>query len=113
MKQNSKISDSTTATSTEAREINLCIEWLQSVPTVTKAINYHRSSYGYKHDVEAWAGCYISNVSFKLATHRMGLMAVQVSSQNECYNIKVLKTTNKYKRWDLKKVLQITRTAGL
>lgn len=97
MKQNSKITDSTLATSIEAREINLCIEWLQSVPTITKAINYHRSSYGYKHDVERSKGCYISNDSFVQGARQMGLMAVQVSSQNECYNIKVLKTTNKYK----------------
>lgn len=79
------------------KEINLCIKWLQTVPTVTKAINYERSSYGYKHDVERWAQTYISNDSFKMAAHRMGLTVVQVSQQNECYNIKVLKTTIKNK----------------
>lgn len=80
-------------------EINLCTKWLQTVPTVTKAINYERSSYGYKHDVERFAQTYISNDSFKIAAHRMGLKAVQVSPLNECYNIKILKTTNKYKKY--------------
>lgn len=95
MKKDSKIKqDSTFATSTEAREIKLCSHWIQSVPTVTKTINYSRSSYGYKHDVEAWAGCYISNASFIWAARKMGLMEAKQpgSTQNYCYNLRVPKT---------------------
>lgn len=73
------------------KEINLCTKWLQTVPTVTKAINYERSSYGYKHDVERWAGCYISNDSFIQAARQMGLMEKPKpgSTLNYCYNLKI------------------------
>lgn len=92
MKHDIKITpDSVPATTTENREISLCIEWIQSVPTITKAINYDRSSYGYKHDVERWAQTYISNDSFKMAAHRMGLMEKPKpgSTLNYCYNLKI------------------------
>ena len=110
MKQNSKkITDSTSATTTATKkqterlnaelekEINLCIEWIQNVPTITKAINYHRSSYGYKHDVERCKGCYISNDSFIQAARQMGLMEVKQpgSTQNYCYNLRVPKAKSK------------------
>ncbi len=92
MKHDIKITpDSFPATTTENREIKLCIEWLQSVPTITKAINHHRSSYGWKHNVERWAGCYISNDSFIQAARQMGLMEAPKpgSSLNYCYNLKI------------------------
>ena len=72
-------------------EIQHCINWIRSCCTITKAINYDRSSYGLKHDVERWAGCYISNDAFKATASQIGLMTAPAGTINEYYNLKVLK----------------------
>ncbi len=74
-------------------EINLCVEWIRTVPKITKTINKWRSSYGYKHDVERHFNTYISNDSFKAAAKICGLMTKQATGQNEWYNL--LFTNNK------------------
>jgi hypothetical protein len=76
------------------KEINLCSEWIRTVPKRTTKINKNRSSYGWKHDVERWAGVYISNDSFKTAAKIAGLMTVPSGCSNECYNIILINNKN-------------------
>jgi len=68
-------------------EIELCVEWIETIPEITTKINKNRTSYGYKHDVERWAGVYISNDSFKEAAKQCGLLTKQATEQNEWYNL--------------------------
>jgi len=72
---------------TEIKEIDLCLRWINSMPKHTTKINYRCSSYGFKHDVERWAGTYISNDSFKTAAKIAGLMTAPSGNLNECYNL--------------------------
>lgn len=76
------------------KEIELCEKWINLVAIRTKRINKKRTSYGYKHDAERWAGQYICNDSMKLAARNIGLMikAADKEGLNEYYNITVGKT---------------------
>ena len=68
-------------------EIELCVEWIRTIPKITTKINKDRTSYGYKHDVERHFNTYISNDSFKAAAKICGLMTKQATAQNEWYNL--------------------------
>lgn len=73
------------------KEIELCLQWIKSVPTITKTINKNQSSYGYKHDVERHFGTYVCNDSFKAAAKIVGLITKpQFDGLNEYYNLKTL-----------------------
>jgi len=74
-------------TEKEKKEIELCIKWIETVPEITTEINKDRTSYGYKHDVERWAGVYVCNDSFKEAAKQYGLLTKQATGQNEWYNL--------------------------
>lgn len=81
----------------EQKEIEICKNWILNNTIQQRYINYKFNSYGLKHLVSRKTGLYVCNDSFKEAAKILGLKAAKVSSQNECYNIKLLKTTNKYK----------------
>lgn len=71
------------------KEIELCEKWINTIGKRTNTINRRRSSYGYKHDVERWAGQYICNDSFKIAAKSCGLMIETADRHglNEYYNL--------------------------
>jgi len=73
-------------------EINLCVEWIKIVATITTSINKDRSSYGWKHDVERHFNTYVCNDSFKAAAKLAGLKTKPqfVGGLNEYYNLKLV-----------------------
>ncbi len=71
-------------------QIQHCINWIGKYCRKTNTINRKRSSYGLKHDVERWAGTYISNEAFKSAAAICGLKSTP-SAKNEYYNIYIKK----------------------
>ena len=52
-------------------EVELCRDWLLLYATPATSCG-RRSSYGLKHDVEKWAGRYVSNGAFILAALKNG-----------------------------------------
>lgn len=78
------------------KQVELCVEWILNVPTITNKINKLRTSYGYKHDVERYFHTYISNDAFKEGAKRCGLMVERATELNEFYNISIEKNNKKH-----------------
>ena len=55
-----------------AEQIAICCAYLSRFAKPTKTIRRKRSSYGWKHVVEGWAGTYISNGAFMVAARILG-----------------------------------------
>lgn len=73
------------------REIASSEKWLRLHGRPTKTIRRRRSSYGYKHDVERWAGSYVSNGAFIEAATRLGYTTVRTDerSPNAYFNLTI------------------------
>ena len=56
----------------ERDEIDECIRWLLKFAEPGPTLALRRTSYGYKHTVERWAGRYISNGAFITAAIELG-----------------------------------------
>jgi hypothetical protein len=54
------------------REVAICIAWLRKVP-ITRRLCPFANSYRLKHEVEAWAGTYVSNGALIAAALGLGL----------------------------------------
>jgi hypothetical protein len=72
----------------DPRQVAVCVRWLAALGTPIKQIDYHRTSYGRKHDVQRWADEYISNGAFIAAALGMGYKARTMEcSPNMHFNI--------------------------
>lgn len=72
-------------------QIELCEKWINTIATRTESINRNRTSYGFKHLVETFAGQYISNDSFKKAARNSGLLIEHLAgTENEFYNLSIV-----------------------
>jgi hypothetical protein len=73
-------------------QVNICKEWIQKFCKERKTINPKVSSYGLKHEVEAWANNYIENGAFIAAAIDLGYRFKQDGdSPNALFTLSVIK----------------------
>ncbi|MBS1015399.1 hypothetical protein [Acetobacter persici] len=53
-------------------QTEICREWIDA-QRIRSTLYKKRSTYGYKHDVERWAGTYISQDAFNKALDQLGI----------------------------------------
>ena len=76
-------------------EIEICRQWLQLFAQPTARCG-RRSSYGLKHDVEKWAGKYVSNGAFITAAIAEGYRTrTWPGSPNTCFFMSIRKEAGK------------------
>jgi hypothetical protein len=69
--------------------VEICINWLEEFAEPREGFGT-RSSYALKHDVEEWAGEYVSNGSFIQAAHQLGYDVKRLGDgPNAVFNISV------------------------
>jgi len=62
-------------------QVAICCAYLKRFAKPTKTIRRKRSSYGWKHVVEGWAGTYISNGAFMVAARALGYRLKRIGAE--------------------------------